>query len=175
MKVRVLGKALVDGAYMMELTGSGARAISIPLVLSEEQIATQRQEPIPALGPDAPLWLFRDTIVHAEPVSTADRSELLLRIKHAVLRKERVLERIRRDVEAFANFETIAGARRGPIPEAVRMFVWQRDGGRCVRCGSGERLEFDHIVPVADGGSSTERNVQLLCEPCNRSKGRSVS
>lgn len=63
---------------------------------------------------------------------------------------------------------------RPPIPKDVQMFVWQRDGGRCVECGSNEHLEFDHIIPFAKGGSSTTRNVQLLCEPCNRRKGMSV-
>lgn len=63
---------------------------------------------------------------------------------------------------------------RKPIPKSVKMFVWQRDGGRCVQCGSQERLEFDHIIPWADGGSDTERNLQLLCEPCNRRKGRNL-
>lgn len=32
-------------------------------------------------------------------------------------------------------------------------------------------LEYDHIVPVSRGGSNTARNVELLCEVCNRSKG----
>jgi hypothetical protein len=63
---------------------------------------------------------------------------------------------------------------RLPIPTEVRNAVWRRDEGRCVRCGSRERLEFDHIIPVADGGSSTERNIELLCETCNRSKGRAL-
>jgi 5-methylcytosine-specific restriction endonuclease McrA len=66
------------------------------------------------------------------------------------------------------------GTPREPIPEAVRLFVWQRDKGQCVKGGSKQRLEFDHIIPVVTGGSSTERNVQLLCEPCNRSKGSAV-
>jgi hypothetical protein len=63
---------------------------------------------------------------------------------------------------------------RKPIPKSVKMFVWQRDRGRCVECGSQERLEFDHIIPWADGGSDTARNLQLLCEPCNRRKGRTL-
>lgn len=101
--------------------------------------------------------------------------ELLVRVKHLVLSRERALDRIQREVQAFENRDRIPRARREAIPGEVRMFVWQRDQGQCVTCASRERLEFDHIVPVADGGSGTERNVQLLCEPCNRLKGRSVS
>lgn len=60
------------------------------------------------------------------------------------------------------------------IPVAIRHEVWRRDQGKCVRCGSNQRLEFDHIIPVAMGGSSTARNIQLLCENCNRSKGATL-
>ncbi|MFA5223626.1 MAG: HNH endonuclease [Candidatus Omnitrophota bacterium] len=59
---------------------------------------------------------------------------------------------------------------RKPISDEVKMYVWQRDGGKCVKCGSKESLEYDHIIPFSKGGSSTERNIQLLCEKCNRSK-----
>ena len=51
---------------------------------------------------------------------------------------------------------------RSGIPVAVRRAVWQRDYGRYAKCGRRERLEFDHIVPIARGGSNTERNVELL-------------
>jgi hypothetical protein len=60
------------------------------------------------------------------------------------------------------------------IAVEVRREVWRRDGGKCVNCGSQERLEFDHIIPVALGGSNTARNIQLLCEVCNREKGASL-
>jgi hypothetical protein len=65
-------------------------------------------------------------------------------------------------------------SKREPIPSAVRRAVWQRDNGRCAQCGSRERLEFDHIVPIARGGSNTERNIELLCESCNRQKSDSI-
>jgi len=60
---------------------------------------------------------------------------------------------------------------REPIPDDVKIFVWQRDKGRCVKCGSNEYLEYDHIIPLSMGGSNTSRNLQLLCEKCNREKG----
>jgi len=63
---------------------------------------------------------------------------------------------------------------REHISETIRNEVWRRDEGKCVQCGSRLRLEFDHIIPVALGGSSTVRNLQLLCESCNRSKGATL-
>ena len=60
--------------------------------------------------------------------------------------------------------------KRETISQDVKNQVWQRDNGVCVQCGSNEKLEFDHIIPVVKGGSSTYRNIQLLCEPCNRKK-----
>jgi hypothetical protein len=64
--------------------------------------------------------------------------------------------------------------RREALPERVRHEVWRRDHGRCVDCGSRERLEFDHIIPVSRGGSSTVRNVEIRCQTCNRSKGARI-
>jgi 5-methylcytosine-specific restriction endonuclease McrA len=63
---------------------------------------------------------------------------------------------------------------REPVAEAVRHEVWRRDQGSCVDCGSRERLEFDHIIPVSRGGSNTARNLELRCEPCNRRKGARI-
>jgi Holliday junction DNA helicase RuvB len=68
--------------------------------------------------------------------------------------------------------ESIPG--RENIPSEVRRDVWRRDGGKCVKCGSRENLEYDHIIPVSMGGSNTARNIELLCENCNRSKGVSI-
>ncbi len=60
------------------------------------------------------------------------------------------------------------------VSVTVRREVWRRDQGRCVSCGSMEKLEFDHIIPVARGGSNTVRNIQLLCERCNRRKSSTL-
>ena len=64
--------------------------------------------------------------------------------------------------------------RREPIPQDVQDRVWNRDGGRCVKCGSNIKLEFDHIIPFSKGGANTYRNLQLLCEKCNRKKSNKI-
>ncbi|MDR0682046.1 MAG: HNH endonuclease [Dysgonamonadaceae bacterium] len=63
---------------------------------------------------------------------------------------------------------------REPIPQDVRDRVWNRDGGKCVVCGSQHNLEFDHIIPFSKGGATTYRNLQLLCENCNRKKSNQI-
>lgn len=60
------------------------------------------------------------------------------------------------------------------IPKEVKVSVWRRDKGQCVQCSSKEKLEYDHIIPVSKGGSNTERNIQLLCEKCNRQKSAKI-
>lgn len=88
-------------------------------------------------------------------------------------KKRRRLERAKSIAAVAENGEPerSSGGRDRQIPAEVKTAVWRRDGGRCVECGSNEKLEFDHIVPFSMGGSNTERNIQLLCEVCNRSKG----
>lgn len=60
------------------------------------------------------------------------------------------------------------------ISDKAKREVWRRDEGKCVQCGSRERLEYDHIIPVSKGGSNTVRNIELLCEKCNREKSGNI-
>jgi len=60
------------------------------------------------------------------------------------------------------------------IKSEVKQEVWRRDGGCCVNCGSDEDLEYDHIIPHSRGGANTSRNIQLLCEICNRKKSDNI-
>lgn len=60
------------------------------------------------------------------------------------------------------------------ISSKVKREVWRRDYGKCVECGSQERLEYDHIIPFSKGGSNTARNIQILCEKCNRKKHNKI-
>jgi len=60
------------------------------------------------------------------------------------------------------------------IPIHVKREVWRRDQRQCVECGSRINLEYDHIIPFSKGGSNTVRNIQLLCEKCNRKKYNNI-
>lgn len=47
-------------------------------------------------------------------------------------------------------------------------------GGACVKCGSSENVQKDHIQPVYQGGSDGIENLQPLCKSCNTSKSAEV-
>jgi hypothetical protein len=59
------------------------------------------------------------------------------------------------------------------IPAGVRRHVWKRDGARCAfigtngRCAETGFLEFHHVVPYAEDGTSTADNIQLRCAAHN--------
>ncbi|MFA6003163.1 MAG: HNH endonuclease signature motif containing protein [Elusimicrobiota bacterium] len=66
------------------------------------------------------------------------------------------------------------------VPRKIKREVWTRDDGRCAyvapdgrRCESREALEYDHIIPWADGGrSDTSDNIRLLCRAHNQRLSR---
>src|SRR3954471_221406 len=62
------------------------------------------------------------------------------------------------------------GGETARIAASVKRQVWRRDGGCCQWplesggvCQSRIRVEYDHIIPRAAGGSSTPGNIRLLC------------
>jgi hypothetical protein len=67
------------------------------------------------------------------------------------------------------------------VPADVRRAVFIRDEGQCQWplaaggiCGSRTRLELDHIIPVALGGTSTVPNLHLACRFHNGLAARKV-
>jgi hypothetical protein len=108
-------------------------------------------------------WMYKDKLFWENDNLEAESIKALIDVKEG---------KARRKIE-FAKGQSKTNDKPSArfIPDDIKVAVWQRDRGRCVKCGSNQNLEFDHIIPVALGGSSTERNVQLLCERCNREKG----
>jgi 5-methylcytosine-specific restriction endonuclease McrA len=61
------------------------------------------------------------------------------------------------------------------IPAETRRAVFLRDGGKCTfvgdhghRCESDDRIQFDHVIPEARGGRTTEDNLRLRCRAHNQ-------
>lgn len=122
------------------------------------------------MGSKGTIWLFQNCLYQVTGTYTDEQVKLL--ILDAVDKERRTFERLRAEFDSEASKEV--KQKRGRIPEEVRVAVWRRDQGRCARCGSRENLEYDHIVPLSKGGSNTVRNIELLCEKCNREEGNRV-
>lgn len=64
----------------------------------------------------------------------------------------------------------MASRRLSPLPRnwaALRRAVFKRDAHRCVKCGSCERLECDH---VGDRDDHRIEQMQTLCHACHSVK-----
>ena len=93
-----------------------------------------------------------------------------------------VWDRERRRDHRFARLKSIRAreevalsASRERISGEVRRFVWTRDAGRCARCAAEHDLQFDHVIPVAQGGGNAAENIQILCGACNRQKSDGIA
>ena len=61
------------------------------------------------------------------------------------------------------------------VPAEVRDEVYLRDNGQCTfvgpdgnRCTCRTKLELDHVLPRAKGGSNHASNLRLTCKPHNQ-------
>lgn len=62
------------------------------------------------------------------------------------------------------------GREMGVHSEAEWRALLARHQGRCAHCGTTERIERDHIIPLAKGGTDAIENIQPLCRTCNARK-----
>lgn len=67
------------------------------------------------------------------------------------------------------------------VPAEIKRAVHERDGGRCTfvgdnqkRCDARDRLEFDHVQPIARGGQTTVGNLRLRCRAHNQFEAERV-
>ena len=84
---------------------------------------------------------------------------------------------LRRDLQRMLESDALARARiavlgetggdeRLPIPDSLHLSIWSRDRGRCVDCGSAERVNFDRIIATTKRRAATPRNFELRCQTC---------
>lgn len=100
--------------------------------------------------------------------SSMERIRTYLLFKHAAFEAMLAFD------EACTEFKAKGKARIG-VSATQRFAVFKRDSYHCCICGAsaenGSRLEVDHKIPVARGGTNAESNLWTLCFECNRGKG----
>lgn len=152
----------------------------------ERLLAEQEHHPVAVLqDDDARTWWMAGGLVYVERdglsaddvaallAEKADRAQRKLERAHALRSRQ-----VARDAIGGAVAPGAAAARaqsRPGIPRDMRLAVWQRDGGRCTSCGAEFDLQYDHVIPLALGGATSEQNLQLLCGACNQRKGSAIA
>lgn len=58
--------------------------------------------------------------------------------------------------------------------QRAKIEIFNRDGCRCLKCGTNNNLTLDHIKPLCGGGTNDYSNLQTLCGDCNGSKGARI-
>lgn len=69
------------------------------------------------------------------------------------------------------NWNWKGGIRTSRHGSAVtRNFVFDREGGKCIKCNSDNNLEYHHIIPhkVAPALGDISNNIVLICEGCHK-------
>lgn len=201
MKFEDGGTIGADWVFMVTLgKGPKAQSVPMPFNTSnpaiQQWIEAQQRDPVPIeafmqqlpfdpdFAWDADLdsggihsgFIFRKRIVWVSNAGRVQRGRewremVKLSVKKFVLLQERARDRLRSDVEALERVADSESPRRAPISREVKIIVFERDQGSCVDCSSTTDLHFDHIIPVAKGGSNSAENIQILCQRCNLEKG----
>lgn len=110
--------------------------------------------------PDDSEWLA--SLFHVEP----DGLEIDLLVERGWLERRVTTKEVvpETDPEKFADW----ASRHVSGPTRIELF--KKAKHKCQACGSTEKLEVDHILPISKGGDSRIENLQILCRSCNRKK-----
>src|SRR5262249_8991220 len=92
------------------------------------------------------------------------------------LRRRHLEERVlRRDLQRMLEADAVSRARIAvlgvdddelPVPDSLHLSVWARYRGRCVDCGSDDRVNFDRIIATSRRRSESSLNFELRCQAC---------
>jgi 5-methylcytosine-specific restriction endonuclease McrA len=111
-----------------------------------------------------------------------DRKERANELARARYRKNResVLARTKAWQKANPEHNAARAARRRArlktgdshtADDIKQLFFLQRGACACCRSSIKSGYHVDHVIPLAKGGGNERANIQLLCPPCNSSKG----
>jgi hypothetical protein len=170
--IDILKRQVTSGSRMYEREDVIRERIEDDLRRSEEMRSRSDDEPVSIEQFLRKKWFYKGYIYEIDNARPYTDDQIRLLILEDYDKERKKIEKLMRLYKSGAVEEE--SYRRERLPEDVRIAVWRRDGGKCVRCGSREKLEYDHIVPVSKGGSNTARNIELLCETCNRKKSNNI-
>jgi hypothetical protein len=137
---------------------------------------------------------LRGLLAHAEPeASLARLIEVMADATIAREEKRRGLRATKSGVAVNGNSDQLASIRpaagrneglksgiRIPLSRPLQRRVWTQAQGCCEyehegrRCSSRYRLEIDHRIPLALGGSNDFSNLRLLCRAHNRQQAQAM-
>jgi hypothetical protein len=101
----------------------------------------QSSEPLPLLD----WWAYRAVVLRVGPIELDSiRNELVLLIKQYVLRRDRSIEKMRREVETLENYERLEAR---PVSQFLKTCDFL--------CGGGTRLSMSGAVPESAWNSIT--------------------
>ena len=155
--------------------GAGARQQALDVV---EAIDAERRRLHFDVGPDTAELLDRARQILRHKFPFASLEDIVKEALNVLLDHKDLARRLDKGRDAppdQAEAKTADPASRD-IPMWVRRAVYKRDDGRCAfvgdegrACGERSWLEFDHVIPFAQGGRSDDPgNVRLLCRAHNR-------
>ena len=129
----------------------------------------------------AALDRARELLSHSRPGATWAEVIGHLAAEHAkrtdpVVRAERRAAKTAKMPQRFSATEDLTSPGPKPLPRAVRDTAIAKAGGACeftdprtgARCGSRVRVEVDHVLPRALGGTDEAGNLRCLCAQHNR-------
>jgi len=114
-------------------------------------------------------WVFEDRFYWED--AGLEAHDVLALVRE---RERRARRRLERAHATLAQDGADAPARRERVASEIRRAVFERDGGRCVECGSDFDIQYDHVIPFSLGGASSVENLQILCASCNLRKGAAL-
>lgn len=89
--------------------------------------------------------------------------------------------KVKGESSPYDGSETYWAARLGtnPLMSKTQAFLLKKQRGKCKLCGmiffDDDVLEIDHIIPLAEGGSKSRDNVQLLHRHCHDQKSKLIN